>query len=133
MEIGTLLRDNPCVYLVPYTGEHSVREYAIDTHVRQVATTQQPVVEYLQYMEFYDPKDPYRIRIFECHDGYMVILVVEDTQRIATVYLQHGKAIPRPADYIDPDERLRRLKICTRHGNQSVYNVWPTQEFAHAS
>ena len=133
MEIGTLLRDHPCVYLVPFTDKHSVREYALDTHVRQVAITMEPKVEYLQYMEYYNPKDPYRVRIFECHDGYVILIVVEDTQRIAKVFLQHGGGLPCPEDYLDPDERIRRLKIGVRHETQLIYNAWPIKEFAHVS
>ena len=133
MEIGNILRAHKRINLATGDGERPTRRYVLDTHLRNTKTVRTPEVVYTQSMEYYNPKDPYRVRIFKCHDGFLILLVVEETGRVDKIYLQHGSASPNPIDYLDPDERIRRLKICVREGSQEVYNVWPTQEFTHAS
>lgn len=122
MDISKILRDYGRLYLI------GLRQHRLGTTSEIVTELGIPNVEYHKYIEYLDPKDTQCIQMFVLDDCTLVVRVDIATTAIDAIYIVRGTTIPNPALFLDPDERVGRVRLFTN--GYGVYNAWQTTQEA---
>lgn len=120
MDICKMLRDYGRLYLI------GLRHHRLSNTSDIVSDVGIPNVEYHQYIEYLEPSDTQCIQMFVLDDCTLVVRLDIATAAIDAVYIVRGKAIPDPSLFLDPDERVGRVKLFTK--GYGVYNAWKTTQ-----
>lgn len=120
MEISKIIRDYGRLYLI------GLRQHRLSTISEIVSEVGIPNVEYQRYVEYIEPNDSQCIQMFVLSDCTLVIRLDMATAAIDAIYIVRGTTVPNPALFMDPDERVGRVRLFTN--GYGVYNAWQTTQ-----